>query len=62
MRIAVAKSLFPHASIGFYSSPTGPGGFKGENFSLAMDGYHTASALGLFDQVDFLVPSLYFGW
>ena len=62
MRMAVAKSLFPRASIGFYSSPTGPGGFVDENFTLAMEGYHTASALGLFDQVDFLVPSLYFGW
>lgn len=61
MRIAVAKSLFPRASIGVYSSPTGPGGFAGENFALAMEGYHTAAALGLFDQVDFLVPSLYFG-
>ena len=26
-----------------------------------MEGYHTAAALGLFDDVDFLVPSLYFG-
>lgn len=61
MRIAVAKSLFPRASIGVYSSPTGPGGFAGENFTLAMEGYHTAATLGLFDHVDFLVPSLYFG-
>ena len=61
MRMAVAKSLFPHASIGYYSSPTGPGGFAGENFTLAMEGYHAAAAVGLFDEVDFLVPSLYFG-
>jgi hypothetical protein len=26
-----------------------------------MEGYHTAAAMGLFDEVDFLVPSLYFG-
>eukprot|EP01043_Picozoa_sp_COSAG02_P046198 COSAG02_NODE_4301_length_5532_cov_4.804120_1_plen_294_part_00 len=61
MRVAVAKSLFPQALIGVYSSPTGPGGFASENFSLAMEGYHTAAAMGIFDEVDFLVPSLYFG-
>ena len=57
----VAKSLFPRAKIGYYSSPTGPGGFAHENFTLAMEGYHAAAALGVFDRADFLVPSLYFG-
>ena len=62
MRMSVAKALFPRAQVGFYSSPTGPGGFAGENFTLAMEGYHAAAALGVFDEADFLMPSLYFGW
>jgi hypothetical protein len=62
MRMSVAKALFPRAQVGFYSSPTGPGGFASENFTLAMEGYHAAAALGVFDEADFLMPSLYFGW
>jgi hypothetical protein len=36
MRISVAKSLFPNASIGLYSSPSGPGGFAHEVAALTI--------------------------
>ena len=106
--LRIARQL--HAAIAKSPSSSHPGGFKGENFSLAMEGwvrlplpfpcrcdqpfvgnmsccqssgvdedggittvtwlsaatssfsrYHAAAAAGVFDEADFLVPSLYFG-
>eukprot|EP01050_Picozoa_sp_SAG11_P026421 SAG11_NODE_6319_length_1338_cov_1.077482_1_plen_269_part_10 len=61
LRARVARMLLPHAQLSFYGSPNGPDSFTGENFSLSTEGYLEAASRGIFDQVDFLVPVLYFG-
>ena len=57
----MARALLPHADLGFYGSPNGPDAFAKENFTLAMEGYVEAARRGIFDDVTFLLPVLYFG-
>ena len=61
LRAKVARALLPHADLGFYGSPNGPDAFAKENFTLAMEGYVEAARRGIFDDVTFLLPVLYFG-
>ena len=61
LRAQVARTLLPHAKLAFYGSPNGPASFTGENFSLSTEGYLEAAKRGIFDQVDSLIPVLYFG-
>eukprot|EP01045_Picozoa_sp_COSAG04_P010307 COSAG04_NODE_627_length_11777_cov_62.455557_2_plen_763_part_00 len=61
LRAQVARTLLPHAKLSFYGSPNGPASFTGENFSLSTEGYLEAAKRGIFDQVDSLIPVLYFG-
>ena len=57
----MAREVLPNAQIGFYGSPNGPSAYKDENFTESMEGLYEASRPGLFDDVSFLVPVLYFG-
>ena len=61
LRVAVAKSVFPHAKFAFYGSPGQPDSFSGENWTLAEEGYLTAAAGGIFDDIDYLLAVQYFG-
>ena len=58
---AVAKSVFPRAKFAFYGSPGQPDSFASENWTLAEEGYLTAAAAGIFDDVDYLLAVQYFG-
>ena len=61
LRVSVAKSVFPHAKFAFYGSPGQPDSFSGENWTLAEEGYLTAAAGGIFDDIDYLLAVQYFG-
>jgi hypothetical protein len=61
LRVAVAKSVFPRAKFAFYGSPGQPDSFASENWTLAEEGYLTAAAAGIFDDVDYLLAVQYFG-
>ena len=53
LRVTVLRRVFPRAAISMYGAPTRL------RISQADAGYQRASALGLFDDVDYTTPSLY---
>lgn len=54
LRLSVTRNIFPFAKLGLYATTVNP-----TNDSIT--GYQRASRLGLFDNVDYLVPVLYLG-
>lgn len=59
-RIEVARDVMPNAKLGLYQvvAPMGKGQYN-ESFRDRMQGYRRAGELGMYDQVDYIVPVLY---
>ena len=55
LRICVMRRLFPHVKLALY------GTVEGIYLPGSLTGLHRASALGLFDDIDYLIPVLYTG-
>lgn len=51
-RVQIARTVLPHAKIGLYDE-------HAANNATVVEGYRRASRLGLWDDVDYLIPVLY---
>ncbi|NEX23288.1 hypothetical protein G3480_23825, partial [Thiorhodococcus mannitoliphagus] len=60
-RLDIARELLPNANLGLYGVPVPSGSNTTlESLETQMNGIHAAAALGLFDSLDALYPTLYF--
>lgn len=62
MRIKVVKSVVPTHPVALYGIVVPHGQGSEEGFSGAYEGYQKAGELGLYDDLDYLVPVLYHRW
>ncbi len=59
LRIDVARAVLPNNPIGLYGIVTPHGQGSDTGFSAAREGYAAAGALGLYDDLDYVVPVVY---
>lgn len=59
LRINVARAVLPNNPIGLYGTVTPHGQGSDSGFSDTREGYDAAGALGLYDDLDYVVPVVY---